>query len=119
MEYSTVDTKAVFLNEDCRRVFGRSQYTTLTKKRDIRSTIQEHAISVADFSEDKLVIILHYLIKKGVFLAATSIEFQFPDLDWSSLPSKSSNQQVHITRPNIWLQRFDYLPILHLLLVFY
>lgn len=113
MEYSSIDREAVFLNEDCRQAFGQPQYTSLTKKRDIRNIIREWAISVENFTENKLVAILYYLIGEGVFLAAASIERQFPDLYKPNLASNSSHEQSPV---NSWLEGYDDLVILYFIL---
>lgn len=118
MNYHPTDRRAVFLSERCKHVFGQSQFTTGTRRRVIKQTIQERGISVADFSEQKLIEILQYLIGKGVFLAEVAIQLEFPDLYGPGLAStyqqpamkntSADHQLSNKTSSYAWMERCDH-----------
>jgi hypothetical protein len=74
---------------------------------------------VADFSEQKLIEILHYLIGKGIFLAEVTIQLEFPDLYGPGLASTyqqmamentSADHQISNTRSSYaWMEGCDHL----------
>jgi hypothetical protein len=119
MDYHPNDKKAVFLSGRYKRVFGRSQFATGTKRKVIRQEIRDRGISEADFSEQKLIGILQYLIGKGVFLSVAAIQLEFPDLYRPSLASTyqqmamentSADHQLSNTRSSYaWMERCDHL----------
>lgn len=129
MDYPLADRKVVFLSEHCRRVFGQSQFSTLVKKKDIRRTIRDEVISVEGFPEGKLIDILYYLIRKGVFLAEASIQLELPNLYRPGFAStyqqqamentSADHQPSNMRSSHVWLETYDYLVISRFLLTFY
>lgn len=80
MDHPKGHIQAVYLNDYCRRVFSEWKHSRSTQKSSIRFVVRERAVVVADFSEDKLVEILRYLIGKRVFYSVDAAALEFPEL---------------------------------------
>jgi hypothetical protein len=129
MDHPPAHRRAVFLSERCKRVFGQLQFTTDTKRKVIKQAVRDRDISVAGFSEQKLIGILRYLIGKGVFHAEVAAQLEFPDLYGPSLASTyqqmamenmSADHQLPNTRsPYAWMERCDHLATSKSLVVSY
>ncbi|KAF5989281.1 polyketide synthase [Fusarium bulbicola] len=67
MDYPSGYREAVYMNDYCRQ-------------KSIRLVVRRHAVVVANFTEQKLVEILHYLIGQGVFRYPSAAAQEFPNL---------------------------------------
>jgi hypothetical protein len=80
MNYPSGHRKAAYMNAYCRHVFSLPGNSYLSQQKHIRRAIREHAVVVANFSEQKLIEIVQYLIGQGVFSSPAAAALEFPDL---------------------------------------
>jgi hypothetical protein len=67
MQYSRADRKSVYRSSRCKQIFSIPENLALRKQKTIRAVVQRHNLTVSNFSRDKLVRILQYLLQQGVF----------------------------------------------------
>nr|CEG02566.1 unnamed protein product [Fusarium pseudograminearum CS3427] len=82
--------KAAYMNAYCRHVFSLSENSYLSQQKPIRRAIRNHAVVVANFTEQKLVEIVQYLIGQGVFRSRAAAALEFPDLPDTDTPGAQS-----------------------------
>ncbi|KAF5655031.1 polyketide synthase [Fusarium heterosporum] len=80
MNHPSGHRKAAYMNAYCRHVFSLLENSHLSQQKPIRHAIRIHAVVVADFTEQKLVEIVQYLIGQGVFRSPVAAAYEFPDL---------------------------------------
>ncbi|KAI8401949.1 hypothetical protein FOFC_17254 [Fusarium oxysporum] len=68
------------MNDYCRYVFSLPENWHISRQKSIRLVVRRHAIVVANFTEQKLVKILQYLIGQGVFRYPSAAAQEFPNL---------------------------------------
>lgn len=78
------------MNAYCRHVFSLSENSYLSQQKPIRRAIRIHAVVVANFTEQKLVEIVQYLIGRGVFRSRAAAALEFPDLHDTDIPGAQS-----------------------------
>jgi hypothetical protein len=78
MQYTKADQRSVHCS--CRRVFGKHKNAALRKKRPIEEVVKNNNLSVFNFPRSKLVEILQYLLKQGVFESSIAARSVFPEL---------------------------------------
>lgn len=86
MNYPTSDHKSVYCSPSCRRIFSQPNNAILRKQKAIKAVVDRHNLSVSNFSSAKLVQILQYLLKEGVFRLTSEACRLFPALSYSPLP---------------------------------
>lgn len=100
MQYPRADHESVY--RSCRRVFSTHENATLRKQKAIKSVVQHHGLSVFNISNQKLMEILQYLLKEGVFDSIAKAQSIFPKLFLPSITPpahkvpKLSSQQAPI-----------------------
>ncbi|RBR05325.1 uncharacterized protein FIESC28_11383 [Fusarium coffeatum] len=90
MNHPSGHRKAAYMNAYCRHVFSLSENSYLSQKKPIRRAIRIHAVVVANFTEQKLVEIVQYLIGQGVFRSRAAAALEFPDLHDTDIPGAQS-----------------------------
>ncbi|CZR49762.1 uncharacterized protein FPRO_14761 [Fusarium proliferatum ET1] len=80
MDYPSGHREAVYMNDYCRYVFSLPENLYISRQKSIRLVVRRHAVVVANFTEHKLVEILHYLIGQGVFRYPSAAAQEFPNL---------------------------------------
>jgi hypothetical protein len=73
------------MNDYCRHVFSLPINSQVSRQKSIRLVVRKHAVVVANFTEQKLVEILQYLIGQGVFRYPSAAAQEFPDLRGTSI----------------------------------
>jgi hypothetical protein len=82
--------KAAYMDANCRHVFSLPENSHLSQQKPIRRAIRNHAVIVANFTEQKLVEIVQYLIGQGVFRSPVAAALEFPDLRDTDIPGAQS-----------------------------
>lgn len=90
MNYPREHREAVYMNDYCRRVFSLPTTSQTTRQKYIRSIVRRYAIVFTNFTEQKLVEILQYLIGQGVFRSPAAAALEFPDLRDTGIPGAQS-----------------------------
>ncbi|GKU14305.1 unnamed protein product [Fusarium langsethiae] len=90
MNHPSGHRKAAYMNAYCRHVFSLPENSHLSQQKPIRRAIRNHAVVVANFTEQKLVEIVQYLIGQGVFRSPAAAAFEFPDLRDTDIPGAQS-----------------------------
>ncbi|KAH7169828.1 uncharacterized protein B0J16DRAFT_359145 [Fusarium flagelliforme] len=100
-------------------VFSLPINSQISRKKSIRLVVRKHAVVVANFTEQKLVEILQYLIGQGVFRCPSAAAQEFPDLRGTSIiagvqsptepstehhPRESQNRERMVTIDLSWLR---------------
>ncbi|EXK26209.1 hypothetical protein FOMG_17179 [Fusarium oxysporum f. sp. melonis 26406] len=80
MDYPSGHREAVYMNDYCRYVFSLPENWHISRQKSIRLVVRRHAIVVANFTEQKLVKILQYLIGQGAFRYPSAAAQEFPNL---------------------------------------
>jgi hypothetical protein len=91
MQYPKADHESVY--RSCRRVFSTYENATLRKQKAIKSVVQHHGLSVSNISNQKLIEILQYLLKEGVFDSIAKARSTLPRL--FLLPVTPQAHEVH------------------------
>jgi hypothetical protein len=90
MDHPSGHRKAAYMNAYCRHVFSLPENSHLSQQKPIRRAIRNHAVVVANFTEQKLVEIVQYLIGQGVFSSPAAAALEFPDLRDTSITGAKS-----------------------------
>ncbi|KAH6953998.1 hypothetical protein BKA56DRAFT_234957 [Ilyonectria sp. MPI-CAGE-AT-0026] len=78
MQYPRADHESVYCS--CRRVFSIHKNATLRKQKAIETIVRRHSLSVSNISNQKLIQILQYLLKEGIFGSIAKARSTFPRL---------------------------------------
>lgn len=90
MNHPSGHRKAAFMNAYCRHVFSLPENSHLSQQKPIHRAIRNHAVIVANFTEQKLVEIVQYLIGQGVFRSPVAAALEFPNLRGTDIPYTES-----------------------------
>lgn len=80
MQPTKADQRSVYCSPSYRRVFSKHKNAALRKKRPIEEVIKNNNLSVSGLPRSKLVQILQYLLKRGVFESSIAAQSVFPEL---------------------------------------
>lgn len=95
MQYPRADWKSVYRSPSCKRVFNTPDNTVLRKQKAIGAVVERHGLAVSNFSTQKLVQILQYLLKEGVFGSDIQARSVFPEL----FPPPATPQEPVVPAP--------------------